>query len=203
MTSTLPAATSPSRRLRPAIRPGGLSGDGNADRPTFRSDELVSVELGSRVAVIDGTLAVNASLFGLRWENLQSDVLGIDGLPVTINAGNATNLGAELGATLTMPRLTLEGGLTAQHGRSRGGSAMATGDTDDRRLPVVPDLSGRLKLSVAQPIGRFNGSAYIAARYIGLARLSFDPGLARSWEIMPSWTSVQGSAGRGGGPASP
>lgn len=167
-------------RYASAIRPGGLNGDSSGEagsQPTFRSDELRSLELGARLALFDGRLAFEGALFALSWEDLQSDVIGADGLVTTINAGNARNIGAELGAKLTFAPFTLEGGTTLQHGRLNGPGPIPGGN-DDRHLPVVPDISGHIRLSAAKPIGAMNGQAFVALRYTGKARLSFDPALA-------------------------
>ncbi|MCP1470073.1 outer membrane receptor protein involved in Fe transport [Sphingobium sp. OAS761] len=78
------------------MRPGGINTDGDPGARSFQSDELESLELGWRLTLASGHLLLNGSLFGLRWENVQSDTLGTDSLVRTINAGRARNIGAEL-----------------------------------------------------------------------------------------------------------
>lgn len=166
-------------RYASAVRPGGINADGDPYARAFRSDELASLELGWRLTLADGTLLVNGGLFGLRWDNVQSDALGTDSLVRTINAGRARTIGAEVSATLTANPFRLEGHLTLQHGRLYRPSAAANALGDDNRLPVLPDIAGGLKLSYRRAMGAATLGAFVAARYTGSARLSFDPALNR------------------------
>lgn len=167
-------------RYASAVRPGGINTDGDPGARSFRSDELKSLELGWRLTLAGGRLLLNGSLFGLRWENVQSDTLGTDSLVRTINAGSARNIGAELAAMLHIEPFRLEGNLTFQHGRLYRPSVAANAIGDDNRLPVLPDHAGGLKLSYSQPVGVATVGGFISARYTGSARLSFDPALNRS-----------------------
>jgi outer membrane receptor protein involved in Fe transport len=167
-------------RYASAIRPGGLNGDATGmagSRPTFRSDELRSLELGGRATLLNGKIALDGTLFALSWEDLQSDVIGTDGLVTTINAGNARSFGAEFSTKIMLMPLTVEGGMTLQHGRLNGPGPIQGGN-DDRHLPVVPDISGHIRLSATAPIGAMTGDAFVSMRYVGKARLSFDPAVA-------------------------
>lgn len=166
-------------RYASAVRPGGINTDGDPGARSFRSDELASVELGWRLTLARSHLLLNGSLFGLRWENVQSDTLGTDSLVRTINAGRARNIGAELSAVLHIDPFRLEGNLTIQHGRLYRPSAAANAFGDDNRLPVLPDYAGGLKLSYSRPVGAATVGGFISARYTGSARLSFDPTLGR------------------------
>ncbi len=166
-------------RYASAVRPGGINPDGDPRSRSFHSDDLKSVELGWRFVLADGRLRLNGSVFGLRWKNVQSDVLGPDSLIRTINAGMARNIGAELSGELRVEPFTLETNFTVQHGRLVRPSAAANALGDDNRLPVLPDYAGGLKLSYARPIGNVPFRAFMSARYIGSARLSFDPSISR------------------------
>jgi len=175
-------------RYASAIRPGGINPDGDARLPDFRSDDLKSLELGWRLRA--DRLRLSGALFALRWENVQSDSLGLDGLVRTINAGKARNFGAELSASLDLRPWMIEANLTAQHARLYEPSTAAQAVGDDSRLPVLPDYAGGLKLGYERPIGAFDARLFAVARYIGHARLSFDPGLARS--MGGYWTADAG-----------
>ena len=96
---------------------------------------------------------------------------------MTINGSDATNYGAELGATLTLGPLSIDAGMTRQYGRLTSENQLGG---SDRRLPILPDISGRLRFSYAREIGAFATTSYIAASYSGPARLSFDPTLDNS-----------------------
>ena len=167
-------------RYASAIRPGGINPDGDPSARAFRADDLKSIELGWRLRGWRDRLHINGAIFGLRWKNVQSDIAGTDGLIRTINAGRARNIGMELRSTLNLAPFSLDGNITVQHGRLYRPSTAANAVGDDNRLPVLPDYAGRLKLSLDLPLGALDASWFVAARYIGSARLSFDPDLARS-----------------------
>ncbi|KRB85668.1 TonB-dependent receptor [Sphingomonas sp. Root710] len=167
-------------RYASAVRPGGINTDGDPTSRTFRSDDLKNIELGWRLTMADGRFTLNGSLFGLRWENVQSDILGADSLVRTINAGRARNFGAELGGKLRFASFEIEGNLTVQHARLYRPSAAASALGDDNRLPVLPDYAGGLKLSYVRSAAGIDTHWFISARYLGAARLSFDPTLSRA-----------------------
>ena len=165
-------------RYASAIRPGGLVADSGLTSPAIHSDELKSVELGWRVTALDGRLQFHGAAFGYVWNHVQSDMLLPLGLIAAANVGDATNLGLEFGGRLGGDRLHLDLGVTAQHARL---SAPATtlGGFDDRRLPVIPDLSGHAQLAGTIAVAGHAVSPYVALRYTGAMRLSFDPALDR------------------------
>ncbi len=167
-------------RYASAVRPGGINTDGDSTSRTFRSDDLKSLELGWRLTMADGRLRLNGSLFGLRWENVQSDVLGADSLVRTINAGRARNIGAELATELRLAPFVISANLTIQHARLYRPSAAANALGDDNRLPILPDYAGGLKLSYISSIAGIDVRLFATARYLGASRLSFDPSLSRS-----------------------
>lgn len=166
-------------RYASAIRPGGINPDGDPQLSDFRADDLKSFELGWRLRLFE-RLRLNGALFGLRWENVQSDSIGADGLVRTINAGRARNVGLELSSSLDLRPFTLDGNLTIQHARLYRPSAAANATGDDNRLPVIPDSTGRLRIGYEWRIGGLGANIFVSARYVGKARLSFDPGVARS-----------------------
>lgn len=167
-------------RYAGAVRPGGINTDGDPTSRTFRSDDLKNIELGWRLSMHDGRIIMNGSLFGLRWENVQSDILGVDSLVRTINAGRARNFGAELGGKLRATPFEIEANLTVQHARLYRPSAAANALGDDNRLPVLPDYAGGLKLAYVRAVAGIDTLWFVTARYLGAARLSFDPALSRT-----------------------
>ena len=63
----------------------------------FKDDSLWSYELGSKWRGLNGHLAVDASVYLIKWSDIQfSYTLPICGFSVTTNAGNATSRGFEL-----------------------------------------------------------------------------------------------------------
>lgn len=165
-------------RYASAVRPGGLNPAG-AGAGSFRSDDLRSIEFGWRLGA--GPLRLDGAAFALWWENVQSDTIGPDGLVRTINAGTASNFGLELGATLALGRVTLDAALTVQRARLIDPSAAAGAISgDDSRLPVVPDLAGRVRAALDLPLAGLPLHWSGTLRHVGPARLGFDRALTRS-----------------------
>ncbi len=160
-------------RYASAVRPAGISRVGPVADRRIPGDELQSLELGWRVRAVGDRLALHGAVFGSTWEHLRSDTVGADGLFGTIAAGNATNYGLELGGRLDLSPLTVDFGATLQRARLESGSAGL--DDDDRRLPVVPDVSARISAARRFLLRGLPTQVYAASRYIGRTRLSFDP----------------------------
>ncbi|MFT3965160.1 MAG: TonB-dependent receptor, partial [Sphingobium sp.] len=158
-------------RYASAIRPGGRNLDGTGQLVTFQPDKLRNLELGSRLSLLDGHLDLDLTAFALRWRDVQSDRVGLNGLVVTTNVGNATNYGIEFCARGAYRDLSLEMSLTRQHGRLE--STLI--NDEDLRLPVLPDMSARGRLSWDRRIGNWTVGAYVSANYWGPTRLGFDP----------------------------
>jgi len=176
-------------RYASAVRPGGINPDGDPRLADFRSDDLKNIEIGWRLRLAR-RLRFSGALFALRWENIQSDSLGTDGLVRTINAGKARNFGAELSSSLDLHPWSIEGNLTVQHARLYEPSQASNAIGDDNRLPVLPDYTGRLKVGYAWQVADADAGLFVTGRYVGHARISFDPGLARS--MGGYWTADAG-----------
>ncbi|WP_278392982.1 TonB-dependent receptor [Sphingobium yanoikuyae] len=168
-------------RYASAIRPGGRSLDGAGTLTTFQSDKLQNIELGGRLSLLNGHLDLDLTAFALRWRDLQSDRVGLDGLVVTTNVGNASNYGIEMAARGAWHEFGAEFSLTAQHGRLDSAEEVQ----EDVRLPVLPDISGRARLTWGRRLGDWTLGAYVSANYWGASRLGFDP--TRQLEIPSRW----------------
>ncbi len=169
-------------RYASAVRPAGVSRAAPVGDRRIPGDELQSLELGWRIRAAGDRLALNGAIFGSTWEHLRSDTVGADGLLGTVDAGNATNYGVEFGGRLDLAPVTIDFGTTLQRARLnsiRLTSGATTPVDDDRRLPVVPDLSLRLAASRSFDVRGRPAQVYAATRYIGRTRLSFDPLLDR------------------------
>ncbi|KQN33102.1 TonB-dependent receptor [Sphingomonas sp. Leaf38] len=166
-------------RYASAVRPAGVSRTAPIADRRIPGDELQSLELGWRIRVGGDLVALHGAVFGSVWEHLRSDTVGADGLLGTVDAGNANNYGLELGGRLDLAPVAIDFGMTLQRARLTSTSSVATVDDDDRRLPVVPDISARLAASRNFDVRGLPAQVYAAARYIGRTRLSFDPLLDR------------------------
>ena len=166
-------------RYASAVRPAGISRTADPTNLRIPGDELQSLELGWRIRVAGDRLALHGAVFGSAWQHLRSDTVGPDGLFGTVDAGNAVNYGLELGGAVTLPPLTIDFGTTLQRARLTSASSNTGLDRDDRRLPVVPDISARLTATRSLVAFGLPATIYVAGRYTGRTRLSFDPLLDR------------------------
>lgn len=164
-------------RYGEAFRQGAAGSSRTADGEALHGDDLSSIEAGWRQRVGGGG-QVEASAWYSRWNHVQSDSLTPLGLIETQEAGDARILGAELAVTVPLGEAwTAEGGADLTDARL---TRNALGfELHDARLPVVPDYTVRAALSRNFPVGAWRASAQLGVRYIGPARMSFDPDLDR------------------------
>ena len=164
-------------RYGSAIRQAGLAASGTAAN-TVEGDELATLEAGWRETVGKrGRLDLGA--YYSSWDNLQSDALGANGLVGPIDAGRARILGAEGSLTLPIGDGWRVGAGAIFQSALLVRSALGI-ELEDRRLPVVPRFTLRGSLSREWIIGAVPVDAGFDLRYVGPARLSFDPALDRS-----------------------
>ncbi len=164
-------------RYGSAFRQGGTMIDSNGSVQTLKGDELASVEAGWREELAGGA-QINIGAWYSHWDDVQSDVLEDNGLITTTTAGDARILGIE--GSVAVPvmhgwHVELGGNLTdAQLTRNALGYRL-----DDRRLPVVPKFTVRAALRHDFTLGSLAAWAKLGVRYVGPARMSFDPDLDR------------------------
>lgn len=183
-------------RYASALRAGGVErGIGQGQTPsTYRADELSTVDLGARWSDSADRFSIDAGLFVSGWSDVQADAIGPTGLISTRNAGDAGNRGADVAIRWRpMARWTVTAGILAQSARLEGSAYGARGG--DRRLPVIPDLSGHIAISHDLTVGAWRHQATVRFSYVGESRLSFDPGLDRESEAVPL-TTLSWSASR-------
>ncbi len=164
-------------RYGSAFRPGGadISGDGTVE--ALDGDELATIEAGWREH-LPGNGMVELGAFYSRWENIQSDVLQPDGLLESANVGNGRIFGFE--ATGRFPigeNWQIGAGANFTHAVLVGESPGP--DLDGRHLPVVPEFTLRGTLTHSFALAGQPAMLTARIRYIGPARLSFDPAINR------------------------
>lgn len=161
-------------RYASAFRPGGLGPAGSS----FDSDELMTMELGGRV-IRDEHLTLSATAFRTIWHDIQSDILLDNGLAATRNIGDGHIWGFDATIqALWTSGWSINGGLQYQRALLAGPVA-SSGFDEDRRLPVVPNLTLRMSVSRKFSMSGWTIEPALSARYIGSARLSFDAALDR------------------------
>lgn len=165
-------------RYARALRPGGIALAGDAEPRPFDSDELGTIDLGFRYQP-EKTLSLGASLFSTTWSHIQSDYLLSNGLVSTRNAGRARIRGVEANAEWQpLDGLRLSAGasyIDALLLKTEDGLEL-----EDRRLPVTPNVTGRLATQYGFALGDWQSALTAQANYIGRARLSFDQDLDRN-----------------------
>jgi iron complex outermembrane recepter protein len=143
---------------------------------TYEPDSVWSYELGEKARLLDGALAVRASLFYIDWKNVQQNIPLACGYDVTENAGAAVSKGGELEIDARLSTaFTLHGGVgytDAMITEATPGSALAVG----ARLPNVPEwtVNGSIEYNTALS-DAWAFSARADAEYIGS---EFDPNAA-------------------------
>lgn len=164
-------------RYARAIRPGGLAAGMGVAQGHFDSDELESLESGARLTFDDGALAIASSLYFDSWHDLQSDYLLDNGLISTRNAGTARILGADSSIDWSLGRgWSLSAGINAESAELVSANGVRL---EDRRLPVVPNVTLRGLIGYRFALGGWTVRLFGQGNYVGSARLSFDPALDR------------------------
>jgi outer membrane receptor protein involved in Fe transport len=165
-------------RYARAMRPGGLAPSGMTGSGRFDADELGTVDFGFRRRESGSVLGISASVYYTVWKEIQSDYLLPNGLIATQNAGRGEIVGMEAAVEWNFAAgLTIAVGGSAQ--RARLTHAENGLKLDDRRLPIAPDLTGRLALIGDFTMGSWGGKATAQVNYMGSARLTFDDDLDR------------------------
>ena len=157
-------------------------------------DELASIEAGWRLE-LKGSGRLEMAVWYARWNHVQSDTLSQNGLIGTIDAGDAGIVGLE--TSLAWPvregwKVEAGGNLTdARLTRNALGYEL-----HDTRLPVVPDYTLRAALSHEFELAGLPASARFDLRYLGPARMSFEPDLDRRMgKVLESGIEVDVSSG--------
>ena len=158
-------------RYQEGFRPGGLSvSNGAVER--FRGDGLSTIEAGVRFGRAGTPLQATVAVSLASWKNIQADLVGTDGLPVTTNVGNGRVKGLETSIQWRPVRaLTLSGSLFLNDS-SLDDPAPAFEGERDASLPNVADLGFQARADVRLPLGaRDNANLYGALRYVGSSKL--------------------------------
>ena len=164
-------------RYGSAIRQGGSDIGASGQLEMLKSDELATIEAGWR-EILPGGGRLDLGAYFTWWNDVQSDLLQSDGLIETENAGDARIVGSEV--SLDWPLASswrLQAGAT--YVRAKLVRNTLGFELNDQHLPVVPEYA--LRGAVRHDFSLWQANAWIRLqlRYIGPARLSFDPELDR------------------------
>jgi iron complex outermembrane receptor protein len=129
--------------------PTGITVD---ETRAFKSDSLWNYELGTKTEWMDKRLTLNASVFYIKWKDIQQNILLACGFQYRANAGAAESKGGEIEVNARpIPQLQLSFGIGYQNAKITETSAISPQQPGD---PVfeVPDWTGNTSLSWTQPL---------------------------------------------------
>lgn len=144
---------------------------------TSPGDNLKTIEVGWKEQFVRGG-SLDASVYYTAWSNLQSTFLASNGLTESGTVGDARIIGAEIALNLPLGLWHLALGAAFQDARLVH-VEFASLDDEEKRLPVVPRFTGAIAMKRHFQLGNVKGWLQTSIRYIGPARLSFDPRLDR------------------------
>jgi outer membrane receptor protein involved in Fe transport len=134
----------------------------------FKSDSLWNLELGGKATWLDGRLASNATLFHIRWQDMQTPRTLPCGMNIIENVGKATSDGFEIEvAWQLLEQLEISLGV-ARTDAHLAQDAPTIGGEDGEHLPTVPEWTYGLSVDSEFSLpGRAEGFARADYRYVG------------------------------------
>ncbi|RMB07753.1 TonB-dependent receptor domain-containing protein [Eilatimonas milleporae] len=147
--------------------------DGIAD--TFQSDTLVNYEVGLKSYWFDRRLSLDVSAFYVRWFDIQSEQIGVAGLPFVTNVGTANSHGYEVEFSANpLPGLEIMGSFFWNDSELAEDNTFLGAEEGDR-LPTIPEYTASAALFYRFDItpgwsGALSGSFV----YTGASSLTFD-----------------------------
>jgi len=182
-------------RIASGYRPGGPNWTLYGQQEAFKSDSLISYELGDKSYFLDHQLYVEASLFYITWDRIQLE--GVDALSdlFITNAGAAISQGAELsgefrpkqipGLTASASFMTTDAHLT--EAAPPGGIYGPAGS----RLPYTPRYTAQVGASYERPVSsRWTGRISGDYSYQGSRIYDFQSSSAIARPVLPAYSVV-------------
>jgi len=162
---------------------------------SYKPDSLWSYEVGAKTRAMQNTLIVSGSVFDIRWNNIQTDII----LPtctfdIKDNIGSAESRGVELEVSQRLlDRVTLTVGGNYTSAKITVPVTLLGVEKGDR-VPGVPDYSFSTAVEYDQPFaGDYRGTLRANAQWIGPSQgtiLHGDPDFDR-----PAYFTMGTSAG--------
>ncbi len=153
--------------------------------PVYQSDELKNYELGIKSQLMDQRLQLNATLFHIKWSDIQVEPRDPAGnIPFTVNGGSAEINGVEWGLTSLLTdslRLNFTGTLffkselTSDQPVLPGASPFVITGLKGDNIPNVPDTQFYVSLQYDRPIGGMLLSLIGDVTYRGSTNTEFRP----------------------------
>ena len=160
------------------FRPGGINRRSGV--APYVADFLTNYEIGTKNTFFDRHLTVNATIFQENWKDAQFAALGLNGLTVVSNAGNArirgiegdvrvtSNSGLSIAASATYTDAKLTTNFcrfanTANVLCDAPGNSIAA--PKGQVLPITPKFKGNIIGRYDFPVSDFNAHVQVAATY--------------------------------------
>lgn len=187
-------------RAASGYRPGGPNAvvkdfqTGQATAPlTFSHDSLWSYEAGYKADLLNKTLALEASVYDIRWDKIQQ-FFAVNGINVIVNGGKAHINGAELAAKYRpSAQWTMNAALAWVDARL---SEDAPGlGSDGARLPNSARVSATLSANYNFELGGRAAYAGVTERYVGERNAGFDANATLPNYKLPAYAVTNLQAG--------
>jgi len=143
----------------------------------FRPDRMWNYEIGGVAPLFDGKLVLRAAVFHADWRSVQTDQYFANGLPLTVNVGDASNTGVETEA-LWRPdeRLQVRASVLINDPELTRTSKLLPA-TPKKGLPGVPYGTAAADVRYSWPVGRgFSAELSGEAHYVGRSYVTFEAG---------------------------
>ena len=149
----------------------------DASATTYRPEESLHYEIGTHLAPLaDGSLKIDAALFLIECKNQQLTVFpdGTSTGRMMSNAGKSRSYGAEVSASYTLQRLTLEGSYGYAHATFRSYKS-GNNDYSGNHLPLAPRETMSANLSYRIPAPKsFANHLILNVGWNGVGRIYWD-----------------------------
>lgn len=149
----------------------------DASATTYRPEESLHYEIGTHLAPLaDGSLKIDAALFLIECKNQQLTVFpdGTSTGRMMSNAGKSRSYGAEVSASYTLQRLTLEGSYGYAHATFRSYKS-GNNDYSGNHLPLAPRETMSANLSYRIPAPKsFANHLILNIGWNGVGRIYWD-----------------------------
>ena len=149
----------------------------DASATNYRPEESLHYEIGTHLAPLaDGSLKIDAALFLIECKNQQLTVFpdGTSTGRMMSNAGKSRSYGAEVSASYTLQRLTLEGSYGYAHATFRSYKS-GNNDYSGNYLPLAPRETMSANLSYRIPAPKsFANHLILNVGWNGVGRIYWD-----------------------------
>jgi outer membrane receptor protein involved in Fe transport len=152
-------------------------GEENDNLSVFESDVITMYEFGGKTRWLDDTLIINASIFYVDWQSIQTEHILDDGFSSVLNAGDATNLGYDFEVLYhPVQNIDIQANLTVNDPDLTNINPALGTNIDSKHLPRIPDVSAGVIFTYRAQINpSWRSSWSIDYAFTGTSQLSFAP----------------------------